>query len=78
MPLAGGRHLVRVAIVATNREALRSIVQTFVESHRKGYSRDHHLSAVELALLPVSPGLDPAALSEMNIWYDLLLDDTSE
>lgn len=76
MPLAGGRHLFRVAVVATNKEALRSIVQTFVESHRKGYTRDHHLSAVDLALLPVTPGLAPAALSEMNLWYDLLLDDT--
>lgn len=74
MPLAGGRHLFRVAVVATNRDALRSIVQTFFESHRNGYSRDLHLSAVELALLPVSPGLAPGELSEMNLWYDLLLD----
>lgn len=70
--LFGIRAIFRVAVVATNQEALRAMVRTFSESLARGYTRDLHLSAVELALLPVTPSLAPGELKEVNLWHDVL------
>lgn len=71
--LAPGLWLSRVAIVATNPQALRWMAASFQDAHRRGLVTDSQVSEVEACLLPVSESLVPGEVVEGNLWWDVLL-----
>lgn len=72
-PLAGGHHLIRVEIVSTNEDALRLMLQTFVEEFDSGLVTESQLSCVMFTLLPVSESLSPGTGWTRELWADILL-----
>lgn len=71
--LAPGLWLARVAIVATNTQALRWMAASFQDAQRRGQLKESQLCEVEACLLPVSESLVPGEVVEGNLWRDLLL-----
>ena len=67
-------YLERLAIVATNIDALRSVVGSFMEAHRMRIASESCLSCVEVGLLPVSPSLVPGEFVGRNLWWDVMHD----
>lgn len=70
--LAPGLWLARVAVVATNEQALRWMAASFQDAHRRGLLRDSQLSDVDVCLLPVSESLVPGERIEGSLWWDVL------
>jgi hypothetical protein len=64
--LAPGLWLARVAIVATNTQALRWMAASFQDAHRRGQVTESQVCEVEACLLPVSESLVPGDLVEGN------------
>lgn len=71
--LAPGMWLARVAIVATNEQALRWMAASFQDAHRKGELRESQVAEVDAYLLPVSESLVPGEVIEGNMWWDILV-----
>ncbi len=71
--LAPGRWLARVAVVATNEQALRWMAVSFQEAHRMGQLRDSQVASVDACLLPISESLVPGDAIEGNMWWDILV-----
>lgn len=71
--LATGLWLARVAIVATNEAALRSMAASFQEAHRQGRLRDSQVADVDVCLLPISESLVPGEPIEGNLWWHILV-----
>lgn len=71
--IAPGMWLARVAIVATNEQALRWMSASFQDAHRRGQLRDSQIADVDACLLPVSPSLVPGEHVEGNMWWDILV-----
>lgn len=71
--LAPGRWLARVAVVATNEQALRWMAASFQAAHRQGLLRDSQVGDVDVCLLPVSESLVPGEAVEGNMWWDILV-----
>lgn len=75
--LAPDLWLARVAIVATNDQALRWMSASFQDAHRSGLLRDSQVAAVEACLLPVSESLVPGEFIDGNMWWDILVPATT-
>lgn len=73
MELALGLWLARVAIVATNAQALRWMAASFQDAHRRGQITEGQVCEVEACLLPVSESLVPGEVVDGNLWWDVLL-----
>lgn len=71
--LAPGLWLARVAVVATNEQALRWMAASFQDAHRQGQLRDSQVADVDVCLLPVSESLVPGEAIEGNMWWDILV-----
>lgn len=71
--LALGLWLARVAIVATNTQALRWMAASSQDAHRRGQVTEGQVCEVEACLLPVSASLVPGELVEGNLWWDVRL-----
>lgn len=71
--LAPGHWLARVAVVATNEQALRWMAASFQDAHRRGLLRDSQVAEVDACLLPISESLVPGDTVEGNLWWDVLL-----
>ena len=79
--LAGGRqvevgpglHLARVAIVATNEQALRWMAASFRDAHRSGVLTESQVANVDACLLPVSESLVPGDALDRNLYWDILV-----
>jgi hypothetical protein len=71
--LAPGLWLARVAVVATNEQALRWMAVSFQDAHRQGQLRDSQVADVDVCLLPVSESLVPGEAVEGNMWWDILV-----
>lgn len=71
--LAPGLWLARLAVVATNEQALRWMAASFQAAHRQGQLRDSQVAEVEACLLPVSQSLLPGEVVEGNMWWDILV-----
>lgn len=75
--LAPGLWLARVAIVATNEQALRWMAASFQDAHRKGELRDSQVAEVDASLLPISVSLVPGERVDGNMWWDILVPATA-
>lgn len=64
---------VRVAVVATNPQALRWMAASFQAAHRQGLLRDSQVADVDVCLLPVSESLVPGEPIEGSMWWDILV-----
>lgn len=71
--LAPGQWLARLAIIATNEQALRWMAASFQDAHRRGFLRDSQLADVDACLLPISESLVPSEPVEGNLWWDVLV-----
>jgi hypothetical protein len=71
--IAPGMWLARVAIVATNEQALRWMSASFHDAHRRGQLRDSQIAEVDACLLPVTESLVPGESVEGNMWWDILV-----
>lgn len=65
-------YLARLAVVATNVDALRSMAMTFQEAHRLLIASELCLASVDVAVLPVSPSLVAGESATGNLWWDVL------
>lgn len=70
--LAPDLWLARVAIVATNEQALRWMAASFQEAHRQALLKDSQIAEVDACLLPISESLVPGEMVEGNLWWDVL------
>lgn len=68
-----GLWLARLAVVATNEQALRWMSASFLDAHRSGQLRDSQVADVDVCLLPVSESLVPGDPVEGNMWWDVLV-----
>ena len=73
VPVAADMWLARLAIVATNEQALRWMAGSFQDAHRRGLLRDSQVADVDVCLLPISPSLVPGEAIEGNMWWDILV-----
>ncbi|MBK6854947.1 MAG: hypothetical protein IPG93_26075 [Burkholderiales bacterium] len=71
--IAPGLWLARLAVVATNAEALRWMAASFLDAHRSGLLRDSQVADVDVCLLPISESLVPGDAVEGNMWWQILL-----
>lgn len=71
--VAPGLHLARVAIVATNEQALRWMAASFRDAHRGGVLSDGQIADVDACLLPVSESLVPGEALDGNLYWDILV-----
>lgn len=71
--LAPGLWLARVAVVATNEQALRWMAASFQDAHRQGLLSDSQVADVDACLLRVSESLVPSEAVEGNMWWDILV-----
>lgn len=71
--LAPGLWVARVAVVATNEQALRWMAASFQDAHRSGLLRDSQVAEVDVCLLPMSESLVPGEAVEGNMWWDILV-----
>jgi hypothetical protein len=71
--IAPGIWLARLAVVATNEQALRWMAASFLEAHRNGLLRDSQVADVDACLLPVSESLVPGDAVDGNLWWEILL-----
>jgi hypothetical protein len=65
-------YLARLSIVCTTVDALRSMAASFQEAHRMLTATEMCLAAVDVSVLPVSPGLVPGEAVAGNLWWDVL------
>lgn len=71
--LVPSRSLLRMAIVATNHDALRSICRSFADAFHSGELSESRAADVDLHLLSVSHSLVGSEPVSGNLWYDALL-----
>jgi len=71
--LGPGLWLARVAVVATNEQAMRWMAASFQQAHRDGLLRDSQIGDVDVCLLPLSDSLIPGESVEGNMWWDILI-----
>ncbi|GLS13530.1 hypothetical protein [Hydrogenophaga electricum] len=71
--LAPGRWLARVALVATNEQALRWMAASFQDAHRAGRLSDSQVAEVDVCLLPISESLVPGDAIDGNLYWNVLL-----
>ncbi|MFL9922596.1 hypothetical protein PQR75_46800 [Paraburkholderia fungorum] len=71
--LAPDLYLVRVAIVATNTDALRAMCRSFNEAFLQGDISESQAADVDLVLLPVDRSLVAGEPVSGSLWYDGLL-----
>ena len=71
--IAPGLWLARLAVVATNEQALRWMAASFLDAHRTGLLRDSQVAEVDACLLPVSESLVPGDAVDGNLWWDVLV-----
>lgn len=71
--IAPGLWLARLAVVATNEQALRWMAASFLDAHRSGLLRDSQVAEVEACLLPISESLVPGDAVNGNLWWDVLV-----
>jgi hypothetical protein len=65
--------LQRVAVVATNEQALRWMAASFLDAHRTGRLSDSQVAEVDVCLLPISESLVPGEAVDGNMWWDVLV-----
>lgn len=65
-------YLARLSVVCTSVDALRSMAASFIEAHRMLTASEMCLAAVDVSVLPVSPGLVPGEPSTGNLWWDVI------
>lgn len=71
--IAPGLFLARLAVVATNDQALRWMSASFLDAHRNGLLRDRQVADVDACLLPISESLVPGDPVEGNMYWDVLV-----
>lgn len=71
--LAPGLWLARLALVATNEQALRWMSASFQDAHRTGRLTDSQVAEVDVCLLPISVSLVPGDAIDGNLYWDVLL-----
>lgn len=71
--IAPGLWLARLAVVATNEQALRWMAASFLDAHRNGILRDSQVADVDACLLPVSESLVPGDAVDGNLWWHVLV-----
>ncbi|MGG7607488.1 hypothetical protein [Massilia sp. BKSP1R2A-1] len=71
--LAPGLWLARVAVVATNEQALRWMAASFQQFHRDGLLSDGQVGDVDACLLPLTESMVPGESVEGNMYWDILL-----
>ncbi|WP_334154647.1 hypothetical protein [Tepidimonas sp.] len=71
--LAPGLWLARLALVATNEQALRWMAASFQDAHRMGRLTDSQVAEVDVCLLPISESLVPGDAIDGNLYWDVLL-----
>lgn len=71
--IAPGLWLARLAVVATNEQALRWMSASFLDAHRTGLLRDSQVADVDACLLPISDSLVPGEALDGNLWWDVLV-----
>lgn len=71
--IAPGLWLARLAVVATNEQALRWMSASFLDAHRTGLLRDSQVAEVDACLLPVSESLVPGDAVDGSMWWDVLV-----
>lgn len=71
--IAPGLWLARIAVVATNEQALRWMAASFLDAHRSGILRDSQVADVDACLLPVSESLVPGDAVDGSMWWDVLV-----
>ncbi len=65
-------YLARLAVVATNVDALRSMASSFQEAYRLHIVSELALACVDVAVLPISPSLVPGEAATGNLWWDIM------
>lgn len=71
--IAPGLWLARLAVVATNEQALRWMAASFLDAHRGGFLEDSQVADVDACLLPISESLVPGDTVDGNMWWDVLV-----
>ena len=71
--LAPGLFLARLAIVATNVDALRWMAATFRDALRQGALTEMQAAEVDVCLLPVTESLVASERTAGNLWWDVIL-----
>lgn len=71
--IAPGVWLTRLAVVATNEQALRWMAASFLNAHRSGLLRDSQVAEVDACLLPISESLVPGDAVDGNMWWEVLV-----
>lgn len=71
--IAPGVWLTRLAVVATNEQALRWMAASFLDAHRSGLLRDSQVAEVDACLLPISESLVPGDAVDGNMWWEVLV-----
>lgn len=71
--IAPGLWLTRLAVVATNEQALRWMAASFLDAHRNGLLRDSQVAEVDACLLPISESLVPGDAVDGNMWWEVLV-----
>lgn len=71
--IAPGLWLARLAVVATNEQALRWMAASFLDAHRSSLLRDSQVAEVDACLLPISESLVPGDALDGNLWWDVLV-----
>jgi hypothetical protein len=71
--LAPGLWLARLAVVATNEQAMRWMAASFLDAQRTGQLTDSQVAEVDVCLLPISESLVPGDAIDGNMWWDVLL-----
>lgn len=71
--IATGMWLARIAVVATNEQALRWMAASFRDANRTGHLLDSQVADVDVCLLPVSESLVPGDPVDGNMWWDVLV-----
>ena len=65
-------YLARLAVVATNMDALRSMAGSFQQAHRLLMASELALACVDVAVLPISPSLVPGEITTGNLWWNVM------
>jgi hypothetical protein len=71
--ISPGLWLARLAVVATNEQAMRWMAASFLDAHRAGILRDSQIAEVDACLLPISASLVPGDPVEGNMWWEVLV-----
>ncbi|WP_288379008.1 hypothetical protein [uncultured Massilia sp.] len=71
--IAPGFWLARLAVVATNEQALRWMSASFMDANRGGLLRDSQVASVDVCLLPISKSLVPGDPVDGNMWWDVVV-----